>query len=671
MNRLVKTGSLCLFGLVGLNGCTSFFTARAIESFTAGLQSEDLDRLRTTTSEEFEQKALRLSNSVEALKVLSLPTDESKVQQIEELGPDERLVTVAIGEDQRPIQYRLKREAASNGRSRKWVVDDVILVQERPGRDTPLTKSVTEQMDVLLTVQELLIHLRDGTREEVQSILHPALQAKLADISPAHLAQLTKQVTDGVVTDSFKPEAHIQSDRAAVFLPRRTGQFIVELQRLDGNSGEWRVSELAVRERKNERPKLSLTQTADRLGVASKFLRGYDAGDREALSQTATEAFYKQALMSADLDGCPLPTEKILATKFEFAESEKQSDLLFDLGDMTCLVSIATDNAPAAVEPGKKSSPQPLRVQEVTIYEANGSQIKPLSSVLTSQAIVEVFSEALAKRDVTLLRQLSTTDLDNRVWSRLSDPALIEHLPFDGIPDSPPHVVTTIFQGPVTEITVTQGTRALTYVLHNTRGRPKVDDILIPSNNRPSSLKTVLESLAPIYNFALAWDDRKRDVLERESSDSLRRKVWSQMRELPDLRFTLQPFVQMPLRSIAETSNDRLVKLGDDRRGAVVRLVSRGSTYVVEDVQLYGKEFVDGQMTLSAALREQIIVGRFDRRSPLSMPEKSRSSEPASDPLPSIDRNDFAAHNDFAPAADREAGSTKPLLLQSVAIPGA
>src|SRR5690606_31653175 len=126
----------------------------------------------------------------------------------------------------------------------------------------------------------------------------------------------------------------------------------------------------------------------------------------------------------------------------------------------------------------------------------------------------------------------------------------------------------------------------------------------------------------------------------------------------------------MPLRSIGETSNDRLVKLGDDRRGAVVRLVSRGSSYVVEDVQLFGKEFVDGQMTLSAALREQIIVGRFDRRSPLSIPTPSHPGESSTD-QPPVDRNSFAAHNDVAPSADRAAETDKPLLLQSVAIPGA
>lgn len=659
MLRTATTGSFCLLALLGISGCNSFFTARAIDAFTSGVKSGQLADLKHATSADFQQKALRLDSSVTALKVLPLPTEDGTVTQVEETGNNERLATVTYEDGRSPVKFRLKREANEKG-SRAWVVDDVILTQSRPGRDEPLTKSVTEQMDLLLTVQQFLVSWREGGREEAQAVLHPQLQNALANVSPVHLAQITNKVLEGAESASFRPEAHIQAEKAAVFLPRGNGQLVVELLRLNGATGEWRVSEIALRDRRDGKAEVSITKLAELVGTATQFVNAYEAADREKLSKLSTEPFYKQALIAGDLKSFPLPASRIFATPFEITESGERSDLLFDAGEQTYLFSIAKEDAPAAVKPG--ASPQKiLKVQEVTTYERDGSQIKPLSSVLTAQAVVEVFADAYAQHDLPLLAQLSTADFNRKVWGSLASPELLPHLAVDGVPAAPPRIVTTVFQGPVTEITVTQGTRALTYVLHSGRGRPQVDDVLIPSNNRPGSLKTVLEAVVPAYNFAFAWDQRQKDLLQKNSSEGLRRMIWLQSNEIPEINVTLSPYVRRPLSSMKIEGTDLVLRLGDDVRGASVRLVTEGNRYLVQDFQLSGREFADGRMEVIGELRNRlsrgtIVTSRTPRR------ETTGGSEGA--------RIVPAAHAEVTPDPG-EPGRIEPLLRKPVSIPGA
>lgn len=680
MTRSVCTGSFCLLA-VWLSGCTSFFTARAIESFTASLAAGQIADLQAATSADFQRRALRAADALDSLAVLPLPREEGEIKEIQEIGPDERLVSMEFGDPPRTVQYRLKREAAgSDRRTRKWVVDDVILTQNRSGGQPPLTKSVTEQMDLLITVQEFLKYWNNGSREEALTRLHPDLSAALDSLSPVHLAQITEQMLSGVKLETFRPEARIQTSRATVQIPRQGGQLVLELVRLQEPTPRWVIQD-AVLHSTRGLPAQSVSHVAGCVRQATEFLEAYEAGDRAALQATASDAFYEQALQSGDLETAPLPVTRLLSTRYELQEQDHRIDVLFDVGEDTYLIAMSRDKPPEAVLPSQTAEKSRCRVDEVTIYERGGAQIKPLSVLFTAQAIVELFAESLAERDLPLLKQLSTRDLNETAWERFDSPELLHRLPLESIPNAPPRIVTTIFQGPVTEITVTQGTRALTYVLHSTGGRPLVDDVKFPINNRSGSLKTVCSVLAPIHSFTSAWERRDLAALTRNSSDGLHRMVWMRAERVPDIAVPFERFLTPTLPKIDVVGRDQLVTIGTPEHGITFRLVPDRGRLVVEDVHVVGGELPGGKLELAAAMRNWVnaeqarpaprsatVSPRTNLTTPLAIAPQAgprgfeRSPKTPAAPPPTPPSSETAADADAA---------TLPLLQQPIQIPGA
>ena len=493
------------------------------------------------------------------------------------------------------------------------MVDDVILSQKRPGGKPPLTKSVTEQMDLLLTVQSFLNHWSEGNREQALAVMHPSLRAHLEALSPVHLAQVTDEMIKAVKLDSFRPDARVADGKASVSLPRSDGKLIVELMKsMDDPQSEWQVSEVFVESRRDDGASPSVFEMARMVGVASNFFRAYEQADRDALGRLSSENFFREALVAADLSTQVIPTTRLLATPFEIERNAGRAELLFEVDNDTYLVSVRRDMTPGPVIPASDSMSEggAYHIEEVTIYEDGGTQIKPLSSVFTAQAVVEVFAEGLAQRDVSLLQHVSTRDFDRRVWSRLEDPSLLSKMDLDAVPNAPPRVVTTIFQGQVAEVTVTQGTKALTYVLQAGRGRPAVDDVLIPVTNRPGSLKTALESVTPIYNFAYGWGKQNKEILQRNTADSLRRMVWAQTRTVPEIAVDLAPYLTASLRQYEDIGNDRVVTLGREDLGATVRLVQEARGLVIEDMHLHGASFTNGEFAFVSGMKDWIINSR-------------------------------------------------------------
>src|SRR5690606_16859818 len=125
----------------------------------------------------------RQAESLDDLKILNLPKGKVSVASIEDVSPSEKKVTVEVGETKKQVLYKLTRKPGS----RKWLVDDIYLKQRKAGEDKTITKSVTETMDLLLTVREFLDSWETGDREDVLSVTTPELQELLAALSPVHL----------------------------------------------------------------------------------------------------------------------------------------------------------------------------------------------------------------------------------------------------------------------------------------------------------------------------------------------------------------------------------------------------------------------------------------------------------------------------------------------------
>jgi hypothetical protein len=607
---------------VSTAGCASLMTNRAIDAFTESLAQADADELRSTTSERFQREALRLPEAVEDFKVLDIPTGKMSVLKVEDISDDMKHVTVEVGksgEEGKKLEYQLKRETGS----RTWVVDDVFVTAAAAGRADPVTQSVAAQMDLLLTVREFIQAWNKGTREEVLQVTAPELQSVLAELPPAYLQQLTSQVVDGSQGRISRP-AEVEGNNAIVIIPRAHGKLLIRLSRHEDN---WRVNDVAA-ETDDDHAVASTRDMAASLRTVVQFLNAYTAADRKSLSASATPTFFKATLQGADPSEVPLPTINLLAARYEYRPHDKRRDVILPHGQTSYMFSLVAAATPQDSLPAQLNT---FQVDEVTIYDDATAQVKRLSSLFTAHAIVEVFAEALAARDRTKLAALSTVDFNERAWNGV-DNIVLQALPLPEIEAATPHVVATVFQGQSAEITVTQGAHPLTYVLRAARGRMLVDDVLLPVTKRPSSLKANLETLIPLYSFALGVHHNNIDLLKQQSGMGLNRIVWSQARSVPDVGFELVEHLTMPIHSIAVNGEQSTIELGDGIRRTRVLLVREGPRFVVQDVHLAVGDGPGQQIELLQAMRH-VMAGR-NTYAGGALPPTSRTVVPASAEVP-------------------------------------
>lgn len=582
-------------------GCANLMTSRAIDAFAASVAEAKTDDIRQVASERFAQQALRLPEAGDDLKVLNLPTGKLTVLKVEDVSANLKHVTVQVGdsdEQNETVEYHLVRPDGE----RRWVVDDVFITKNKTGRGEPVTKSVTEQMNLLLTVREFMSAWSAGSREEALDITAPQLREALDRLPPAYLQQLTAGMVEGVNTRSMRPEARIDGERAVVMVSRTGGKLMISLALAED---QWRVTDVASESRDNT-PVASVKVMAGALQATARFLNSYAAGDRAGLEAATTPGFYKNSLVAADLSTVPLPVVGLLAARYEYHHHGERVDVVLPQPNMSYMLTLASRNADAGV-PG--SSLPEYAVEEVTLYEGATSQRKRMSALFTTQATVDLFAEALIARDRARLMVLSTTEFTDRVWNTALDPVL-QAVPMPEIEAAEPRVVATVFQGPLAEVTVMQGSRALTYVLKSSRGRMLVDDVLLPVADRSNSLRANLEVLIPVYSFALGAHHHDMELLRRTSGPGLDRMAWTHTHSVPDIGFDLVQHFTLPVQGIRPTSSDHtIVELADATRRTRVMLVREGSQFVVQDVQLSAGEGDGQQVELLQALR-QVVAAR-------------------------------------------------------------
>ena len=192
IRRLTMTSALCGWTLSVCCGCAHMLETRTIELFAQALEQQNLKELRASTSDEFAEKALRRTEALKDFEFLNLPEGEvTVVKVIDEVTDDEqqvKQVTVEVGEKKRKLRYRLLKDDDTE----KWVVDDIHMRQKRKGLTA--ASSVTEQMDLFLSVREFLTAWERGDRNQVLAVTTPELGQLLGELHPAYLAQITKQM---------------------------------------------------------------------------------------------------------------------------------------------------------------------------------------------------------------------------------------------------------------------------------------------------------------------------------------------------------------------------------------------------------------------------------------------------------------------------------------------
>ncbi len=308
---MVRIPHTVLYGTVlvcAAGGCVNFAETGALDHFTAAIEKNDLNQLKASASETFDEKALRRKDSIDALKIVyQHPEEKLTIVKVTNVSDKEKKVEVTTEKTHRKMQFKLVRDEKSG----KWVVDDIVFKQKN--KDVTAVKSVTEQMDLLLVVQDFLVAWHKGKREEVQAVTTASFGKLLGELPTTHLERLTKKVAgERIKSDEFRPEATIDGQDAIVKLQRARGILILSMKLT--NKG-WKVADVQVESRKDKDQLASAKRTATVIRTVVDFLKAYKANDKPALQKLVAEKFYDKCLMLADPRLVPLPTPDVLGEK--------------------------------------------------------------------------------------------------------------------------------------------------------------------------------------------------------------------------------------------------------------------------------------------------------------------------------------------------------------------
>jgi hypothetical protein len=587
---MVRIPPTVLYGTVlvcAAGGCVNFAETNALQSFTAAIEKNDLSQLKASASDTFDEKALRRKDSIDALKIVyQHPEEKLTIVKVTNVSDKEKKVEVTTEKTHRKLQFKLVREAKTG----KWVVDDIVFKQK--SKDVTAVKSLTEQMDLLLVVQDFLVAWHKGKLKEVQSVTTASFGKLLGELPTTHLERLTKQVAgERIKSDEFRPEATIDGQDAIVKLQRARGILILSMKLT--NTG-WKVSDVQIESRKDKDQLASAKRTATAIRTVVNFLKAYKDADKQQLKKISAETFYTKCLVIADPKLIPLPTPDVLGEKDTVTTQELTAEYLLRRGEETVKISLKVpysegENPKPLIDP---ENPKFL-IDEVTIFDSKSE--KRLAALFTAQAKMQLFAEAMRKGNLSKVRENSSKDFDLKVWNRLRGIPIAELLPQEI--EMVPAVNTdpTDFRGPVIRIPVRQGNRELTYVMRDWNGNVAVDDILMPVLDRPQSLKDTLQATLPIRlltsalrdaSLATEGQEAQLELLRSITSRNFNRLVWGQINQVPESAYAVLPHLDMPLSSISDVATGEVVQLGDERFGAKVELVREGDFLLVDRVWL-------------------------------------------------------------------------------------
>lgn len=604
-----KTLCACLLVAAGA-GCSHMIESRAIDRFASSLRNEDVKQLQSATSEQFSQRALRTATALEDIKILRLPDGKTTIVEVETLSPTHRRVTVQVGEGKdksakREVFYELVVD--DHG---KWVVDDVYLKQKKQGVTS--YKSVTEQLDLLVTVREFLDGWDAGDRQQVLKVSAPELRKDLENLPPSYLADLTRKVLGGrSLTKTYRPQAQLDETTAVVRLPRSGGETVVTLER---RNEVWQVTDIAVDARAEEDQVPSVHKLAIAVNTCVRFLQAYGDQNKSALEPICDPDFFEGSLSIANLKQVVLPTADLAEHQLEVKLTGQRADFLLRGEGELVQIDMRREEA---IEP--KAAPKFL-VSDVTIYERESKQEKRLSALFTAQGMLDLFCEALAARDLDHLRHCSTQDFSNRVWRRLNS-ATMQGLPLEMFDRPDLEIESMRFQGALTKVNVVQNGAPLVYLLREESGRFFVDDIQWQVGGRPSSVKRTLALLVPVQNFSaaivLGRDPAQQkmvlQMLQETCSVDFNRMVWQQADFVPNAGLSAETFLNAPLKSIIESESEVLIQFGDDRFGAQVKLRKEHQREVIEDLLLVGGPEPADRVAFKQTMRTLLSTGQAVR----------------------------------------------------------
>ena len=191
-----NANSLLLIALLAClgSGCANTLEMRTIRQWMEQVEEEDLAKIRDRSSDKLDEQAFPLSKPAEpfaALKVLNLPKGQVTIKEVQDEGAN-KIVIAEIGEKDGP-KRELVFTLIPDDESGNWVVDDVHRPEtQRTGKKS--YRSVAQQMNLLLAVQEFDYIWANGDRQQVLGSCTPRLARLLGELPPPDLDHILTSV---------------------------------------------------------------------------------------------------------------------------------------------------------------------------------------------------------------------------------------------------------------------------------------------------------------------------------------------------------------------------------------------------------------------------------------------------------------------------------------------
>ena len=579
-----------IFVLTLMTGCASLVETQAIEQFAKAIEDENLRKLKHHSTMKFSKVALRNPSSLDDLKILKIPTGEITVVEIKDVSANHKKVVVEVGKNKKKLLYDLKKVTKTG----EWVVDDLFINQKQ--KNLNVMKSVTEQMDLLLTVREFVDAWETGNRDDILATTDGNFKETLEQLHPGFLAKLSKKVAgEPRKSKKQKPDAQLDKDIAIVTLPRRSGQMIISMKLKEG---KWKATDVAVESKSDGKHVNSAHKQAKMLLTVSNFLDAYNQNDKKELKKYTASQFYRGSLDFGDLSIAPLPQTYDAAADYELNIEGNLANFVTHIQGKMVNLSVIK------IESDEIDIPEKYLVEEVTLFQDEGSQKITLTALFSSRAISQLFSEALTNRDLTILDFSSTPDFSTRVWKKV-EPKLVSQLPVQEITKPGFSILDIKFNGAVTKVSVRQGNLPVTYILREHLGKLLVDDVIVDLKGRPASVKETLELMVQVQNYAYNMHEQNIRHLQRHSSRDFNELVWRQVEQVPQTSFTIPELLMTELTSLERNDNEGYarIQLGTDRRGATVVLNKHHDQFVIDDIMVHSDKVASRYVSAKKELR--------------------------------------------------------------------
>ena len=579
---------------------------RVVGLFTDAIAENNEAAFRRVVSTRFEQKAMRSPDAFKDLEILNLPKTKLEVVESKELA-EKRLEAVAKEEKEgTKYQFIIVKDEVKN----RWVVDDVMLRQQKKG--TRATKSSVEVMDLLLTIREFLKTWESADRSAVLQAVNSELKGPLEKLPEPWLQQMIAQISSECESGmARRPEAQMNESDAVVKMPSKNGFMLLKVARQDD---KWLVSDLEIRKRKSDDHPGSVLRQARAMNAVTDFLAAYQEDNQERLQKLTEEKFFKNAISVGDLAMIKLPTPEYAPKDFEIQSFAGQLTVMIPDDASVVRIDLTTPEVADAKDDRKRPVTAAVEtefiIENVTIYDRQTQQQRTLKSAFTAPARGALFLSALQSHDLPVLRQISTRDLVESVWSHI-EPSLMDGLPLTGIPTGEMSLQNSHVRGEVTELEFQSANGQICSVLmRDENGELKVEDIQYPDPSAGvASLRTQLMLTVPVIELANAWENQDIQSIRKNSSLDFNRLVWSNLPAVPEEYEALPELLRMPVLRTQSTEQRAKIELaGAGQPPVTVLLLKENTSWVIDEVSI--KQPDGTQLELRKTLR-QVIAQQF------------------------------------------------------------